>query len=32
VEALLVSVLSSLWGTFKFLLLIVLIGLAAGRK
>ena len=32
VEALLVSVLSSLWGTFKFLLLIVVIGLAAGRK
>jgi len=32
VEELLVSVLSSLWGTFKFLLLIVLIGLAAGRK
>jgi hypothetical protein len=32
VEALLVSVLSSLWGTFKFLLLIVLIGLAAGRR
>jgi hypothetical protein len=32
VEALLISVLSSLWGTFKFLLLIVLIGLAAGRK
>jgi hypothetical protein len=32
VEALLISVLSSLWGTFKFLLLIALIGLAAGRK
>jgi hypothetical protein len=32
VEALLVSVLSSLWGTLKFLLLIVLIGLAAGRR
>jgi hypothetical protein len=31
-EALLISVLSSLWGTFKFLLLIALIGLAAGRK
>ena len=32
VEALLISVLSSLWDTFKFLLLIALIGLAAGRK
>ena len=31
VEALLVSVLSSLWGTFKFLLLICLIAFAAAR-
>ena len=31
-EGAVLSVLSSMWGTFKFLLLIVLIGLAAGRK
>ena len=32
VEELLFSVAGSLWGTLKFLLLIVLIGLAAGRR
>jgi hypothetical protein len=32
VEEVLLSIAGSLWGTFKFLLLIVLIGLAAGRR
>jgi hypothetical protein len=31
-EVLLISVLGSLWGTLKFLLVIILIGLAAGRR
>jgi hypothetical protein len=32
VEEILLSIAGSLWGTFKFLLLIALIGLAAGRR
>jgi hypothetical protein len=32
VEEVLLSIAGSLWGTLKFLLLIILFGLAAGRR